>query len=214
MMKKLVIFDLDGTLLDTSDGIMYSYKAAGEKLGLVPNEVSNRKIVIGGPLRDGFNTLYKITSEKQIDEAITAYRSFYMQEGIKRFKVYNGIETMLISLRENGFKTAVATLKLEEYAVKMLSDAGLSRYFGVIRGWDGTDKSDKSTIIAQGLSDLQIAPINAVLVGDSVYDEKGASIAGVDFLGVSYGFGIKKEKSANSDFPIVNSPKEVAEFFM
>ena len=211
-MKKLIIFDLDGTLLDTSKGIMYCYTTVGEKLGLTVHDVERREIVIGGPLSDGFSTLYEIASKSQLDEAIAAYRALYSQEGINRFEVYDGISIMLKALKEHGFKLAVATLKLEEYAVKMLQAAGISEYFDTIKGWDGTDKSTKASIIAQALSDLHIAADDAVLVGDSEYDEKGAGIAGVDFLGVSYGFGLKNTE--NQKFTIVESPQQISNFLI
>ena len=211
-MKKLIIFDLDGTLLDTSKGIMYCYRTAGEQLKLTSRNVERGEIVIGGPLSDGFQTLYEIASEKQLDKAITEYRALYSQEGINKFEVYEGISLMLETLKSHEFKLAVATLKLEKYAVDMLKSAGLFEYFDDIRGWDGTDKSTKAFIITQVLSDLQITVSDAVLVGDSEYDEKGAVIAGVDFLGVSYGFGLKNIN--NSNFPIVDSPQQITDFLI
>lgn len=213
-MKNLIIFDLDGTLLDTSNGIMYCYRKTGEILGLEENTVDNRECVIGGPLRDGFQTLYKITSEKQLAQAIDTYRSLYQSEGINMFKAYDGIAKLLDSLKSNGYLLAVATLKLEKYAQQMLKQAELSDYFDIIHGWDGTDSCTKAFIITKVLYTLNTFTSNAVLVGDSVYDAKGADAAEVDFLGVSYGFGLNKNDSNNSKFPIVGSPEEVFDYII
>lgn len=213
-MKKLIIFDLDGTLLDTSEGIMHCYRKTGEILNLQENTIENKKCVIGGPLKDGFQQLYKIDSESQLEKAITVYRSLYQSEGINMFCTYSGIEQLLKNLKDNGFLLAVATLKAESYAKQMLESAGLSEYFDVISGWDGTDKCTKAVILTETLCKLKTLKSRAILVGDSVYDSKGADIAGIDFLGVSYGFGIKKGENKRKLFPIADSPDAVFDFLI
>lgn len=132
--KKLVIFDLDGTLLDTSEGIMHCYDSTGTALGLIRNELSYRKIVIGGPLSDGFNTLYKIPNKETLNTAIELYRKLYKESGIKMFSAYDGIEQLLKSLKDNGIYIATATLKLESFAREMLKSAGIAQYFDLIKG--------------------------------------------------------------------------------
>lgn len=87
-------------------------------VGLEKNTVDNKSVVIGGPLSDGFKRLYKIQSEQQLDEVITVYRELYKDIGIKMYRPYDHIEDVLKSLKERGYILAVATLKLEEYAVK------------------------------------------------------------------------------------------------
>lgn len=99
-MKKLIIFDLDGTLLDTSEGIMHCYRKTGAILNLQENVIENTKCVIGGPLKDGFQCLYKIDSENQLEKAIATYRSIYQSEGIKMFCAYDGIEELLKILKK------------------------------------------------------------------------------------------------------------------
>ncbi|MGN0460901.1 MAG: HAD hydrolase-like protein [Ruminococcus sp.] len=211
-MKRLVIFDLDGTLLNTSEGIMHSYRKTGEILNLQENTIKNKKCVIGGPLRDGFNRLYKIETEGQLEKAITIYRSIYQREGIKMFSAYQGIEELLKNLKENGYLIGVATLKSENFAKQMLEKAGLSKYFDSVNGWDGTNGCTKSCIIKRVISALSMTSADAILVGDSEYDAKGAKTADVDFLGVSYGFGIKKVETENLTYPIVNSPKDIFDY--
>lgn len=211
--RKLIIFDLDGTLLDTSDGILHCYHKTASMLNLRKNSVENDSIVIGGPLSDGFRTLYDIPDEETLAKAIDTYRKLYANEGITKFSAYNGINTALSELKSGGYQLGVATLKLEEYAKSMLKNAGLAKYFDIIHGWNGTEKCTKAYTVTKVLFEQKCLAKNAVLVGDSVYDKNGAEIAGVDFLGVTYGFGIKKGDKTNSRFDIVDSPVELTEYF-
>lgn len=213
-MKKLIIFDLDGTLLDTSEGIMHCYRKTGEILNLKENIFENKKCVIGGPLKDGFRRLYMIDSESQLEKAIAAYRSLYQSEGINMFTTYQGIEVLLKNLKENGYLLAVATLKAESYAKQMLDSSGLAEYFDVIHGWDGTDSCTKAYIITKVIFTLNLIPSDSILVGDSEYDAYGADAAEVDFLGVSYGFGIKKGDNKSQLFPISDSPEDVLDYII
>ena len=200
--RKLIIFDLDGTLLDTSDGILHCYHKTASMLNLRKNSVENDSIVIGGPLSDGFRTLYDIPDEETLAKAIDTYRKLYANEGITKFSAYNGIDTSLSELKSDGYQLGVATLKLEEYAKSMLKN-----------GWNGTEKCTKAYTVTKVLFEQKCLAKNAVLVGDSVYDKNGAEIAGVDFLGVTYGFGIKKGDKTNSRFDTVDSPVELTEYF-
>lgn len=111
------------------------------------------------------------------------------------------------SLKEKGCLLAVATLKSEAYAKQMLESAGLSKYFNVIYGWDGTDSCTKAGILKRVISSLNMTPSDAILVGDSEYDAQGANAADTDFLGVSYGFGIKKDESKKLRFLLPTLPK-------
>lgn len=209
-MKKLIIFDLDGTLIDTSQGIMHCYHEAGNLLELEENPIDNEKCVIGGPLSDGFRALYKINDKDTLHQAIDKYRQLYGEIGINLFSVYDGVEQMLDNLKENGYLLAVATLKAEDYAKEILRKAGLSEKFDVICGWDGTEKCTKAMIITKVLYTLNVMCGDALLAGDSEYDAKGADAAGVDFLGVGYGFGLKN-KIYKDKFIIANSPEDICD---
>lgn len=208
-MKKTVIFDLDGTLLDTSDGILFCYKKAAESVGLEENPVDDKSIVIGGPLSDGFRKLYKVESECQLDEVIKIYRELYKNYGTTMYKPYDNIKNVLEELKEKGYILAVATLKLEEYAVKMLSSVKIDRYFSVIKGWDGGKICSKSDILNSVISEIKADKAKTVLVGDSEYDRKGAENVGIDFVGVGYGFGYKLNDTENYDFDILKTPSEI-----
>ncbi len=212
-MKKLIIFDLDGTLLDTSSGIMHCYSETGIALNLKPRSVADKTCVIGGPLSNGFNTLYYIDDDELVSRASEHYRTLYKSDGIKMFEPYEGIRELLISLRKNNIKTAVATLKYEPFAIQMLNDAGLGELFDIIKGYDKTEKCTKAYILNQVIDTMKADRADCALVGDSEYDAGGAKEAGIDFIGVSYGFGIKKDRDFEHIF-VADSPSEIADFII
>lgn len=128
------------------------------------------------------------------------------------FSAYQGIYELLKNLKKNGYLIGVATLKGENFAKQMLEKAGLSKYFDAINGWYGTNDCTKACIIKRVISSLSLTNDYAILVGDSEYDAEGAKTADVDFLGVSYGFGIKKSETENLPYPIVHSPKDIFDY--
>lgn len=125
-------------------------------LNLKKNSVENDSIVIGGPLSDGFRTLYDIPDEETLAKAIDIYRNLYANEGITKFSAYNGIDTALSKLKSDGYQLGVATLKLEEYAKSMLKNAELAKYFDIIHGWDGTEKCTKAYTVTKVLFEQNV----------------------------------------------------------
>jgi len=186
MQKSLVIFDLDGTLLDTSAGIIHCYNETALHFGAAPQPDRSRfQGIIGGPLKGGFEQLYGLDSATA-DQAVAHYRVLYKQKGMFLYDHYPGMPQLLVRLHESGIKTAVATLKLEKFAKTMLAEAGLS--FDAIFGEDGTGLS-KAYLLQQAMVQLNTPPAQSVLVGDSIYDALGAQQANIDFIAVTYGWG-------------------------
>lgn len=207
---KCIIFDLDGTLANTFPGILHSYEFAAEKMGLpIPDE----KVVneaIGAPLAEVFQERFGLNDEKK-DEAIRYYRENYAQKGVFEAEGYPEMDKVLHALKTEGKVVGVATLKNEQFAKKMLANMGLSQYIDCIAGMDGKDKLTKAMLIERVLKTLNQQKENAVLVGDSSYDALGAKDAGVDFIGVTYGFGFHKSEDINaySSIGVIKSPIEL-----
>ena len=210
MKYKCIIFDLDGTLANTFPGILHSYEFAAKKLGLpIPNE----KIVneaIGAPLAEVFRERFGL-NESMTDEAIRYYRENYAKRGILEAEGYPEMEKVLCTLKTEGKKVGVATLKNEEFAKKMLENMGLSKYMDYIAGMDGRDKLTKAMLIAKVLEVLKQKEQETVLVGDSFYDALGAKEAGVDFIGVTYGFGFQNVKDITpyENIGVIKKPLEL-----
>lgn len=190
---KCILFDLDGTLVNTFPGILHSYEYVASKMDLpAPTE----KIVneaIGAPLAEVFREKFRL-DEEQVTKAMEHYRERYAESGIYEVENYPEMTEVLKQLKENGLFVGVATLKKEEFAKEMLGNLGMSEYLDVIVGMDGKDKLTKAGMIQKALSLLQQKSSETVLIGDSFYDAVGAEEAGVDFIGVTYGFGFKTEE--------------------
>lgn len=193
-----VLFDLDGTLLDTSRGILncISYAEAAMPLPVLDEECKRR--FIGPPLPESFQREYAL-NESDGMRAVEFYRERYQTKGLLEAEIYPGIQPLLTALQANGASMAVATLKLERYAQTMISFFGLANYFNCVCGTDEKGRVTKAEIIGKCLKKIGALPGEAVLVGDSRYDRSGAEQAGVDFIGVSYGFGFKPDEKTDAE---------------
>ncbi len=203
-MKKLIIFDLDGTLLDTSEGIIKCHQYAHEYMGKQPPSESQLRKVIGAPLLDSYLYDFKF-SLNDAKTAVEAYRNRYNEKGVLEADIYKGIEDLLKTLSSEGYILMVATLKKEEFAKQMLKNFSISKYFTQIFGVDEKDKKKKIDLLNQCIEASSVDKKEVVLVGDSEYDLEGASACKIDFIGVSYGFGFKN----NVDIKLCSSANEV-----
>lgn len=210
MKYKCIIFDLDGTIANTFPGILHSYEFAAQKMGLpIPNE----KIVneaIGAPLAEVFRERFGLDDEA-VNEATWYYRENYAKKGILEAEGYPEMEELLSALKTMEKDIGVATLKNEEFAKKMLANMGLSQYINYVAGMDGKDKLTKAMLVERARKKLGRKKEETVLVGDSFYDALGAKEAGVDFIGVTYGFGFKKADDVNSyeNVGVIQTPLEL-----
>lgn len=203
-----IIFDLDGTLLNTSEGIVKCVEHASFTLNL-PKLTMDRKLsFVGPPLLESFKREFAL-NEPEAKEAVEVYRKRYSSEGLFEASVYGGIEELLFYLKERGYLLAVATLKREDFAKRILEHFQLSACFDVIVGIDNDDSLTKADTIRLALEKIGVSNINKVLmVGDSEYDKIGADLVGTDFCAVMYGFGFKKEYGTYYDYEI-NEPLDL-----
>lgn len=210
---KAILFDLDGTLADTCEGVYASVRYAAEKEGLPEADDALLKKFIGPPLHQTFRTEYGL-SEEGVDKAVAAFREFYGREGVYMCTPYGGMDKLLISLKSAGYKIGTATYKREDYA-KALLKKKLPDVFDVIHGADPEGKLTKADIVEMVISELGADRAETVLIGDSFYDAEGAAAAGVDFIAVTYGFGFRTRADAEK-YPTVGccgSTGELAELF-
>ena len=186
---EVVLFDLDGTLLDTSEGIHNSVRFAENKLNLprVPQECLNA--FIGPPPTITYQKIYGL-SESEALKATKLHRQYGLKQGAYEAKVYQDIPLLLEKLKERGVLIGVCTLKRQDIAETVLKHFQLNDYFNVIVGIDNGEKLSKSDTIEIALKKLHyVDKDKAVLIGDSNFDADGAYSAGIDFIGVLYGFG-------------------------
>ena len=193
-MRSVILFDLDGTLLDTSPGIFETANHTMRELGF--RELPNAQLrkFVGPPLPACFRVACGL-DEKLISTACDIYRKRYAADGgMYKANFYAGVEPLLTDLGRRGITLGVATLKLESLAVKVLEHFGLASFFSTIAGADATGLLDKAGIIDVALDRLQVVDRrDVVMVGDTPHDLEGARSAGVGFVGVYWGFGFNRD---------------------
>lgn len=189
MGHKLIIFDLDGTLLDTSQGIFNSVRYAEGKMGLKPTAEENLRKFVGPPPAEMYRKMYGLNDEQSL-EAAGYHREYGRSKAIYEARLYDGVPETLARLSEQGCILAVATLKRQDIAEKILSLYGIDGYFAHIAGMNQAETNTKAGLIKSVCALENIVPgAEVLMVGDSQYDYEGAKEAGVDFTGVSYGYG-------------------------
>ena len=188
----MIIFDKDGTLVDTSRGIYATNRATLEKLGYpIPDEETLTGIM-GPPLEYCFGVVCGVPQEN-VSDAVHTYVDIYKQNGCHQVDEYPGMLDTLKVLKADGYHIGVATLKEHIFVETILAESNLLPYIDTFHGsthGDGSLSVTKSELIKKCLDECGVSPDRALMVGDSRYDGQGAMEAGVDFLGVSYGFSI------------------------
>lgn len=195
-------FDLDGTLVDSEKGIVNSIKYVLEKYQIRDYDMETLRKFIGPPLGESFQKYFGFQREETA-KLIEGYREYYTAGGMYEAEVYDGIEELLKSLKEEGKTLAVATSKPEAFARQILERFGLAPYFDCIAG-ASMDESrvKKDEVLADALSRCRIQnKEQAVMIGDRENDILGAKSNGLDSIGVLFGFGSRKElEDAGADY--------------
>lgn len=206
-MKRKILFDLDGTLTDSGEGIIKSAVFGLEHFGLPIPPWEKLKAFVGPPLTDTFAKFG--VAPRDLDEAVAVYRQRYNTVGKFENAPYPGIGKLLQSLRARGHRLYVATSKPQEVSEEILAHFGLAPYFDIIAG-AGLDerKSSKSAIIA-GLLERIGADGALVMVGDTVFDILGARAHGIPAVGVSWGYGSVPQMEEAGAAAIAHSMEEL-----
>ena len=196
-----IIFDLDGTLTDNTQGIINSLKYSLDKMHIDDYPENLLDGFIGPPLQWGFSQLFGL-NERDTKLAVEYFREYYGENGWRQNVPYNGVPEMIAELDQLGKKMYIATSKLEKYAVQIMEYFEMDKYILQLKGADyGGNKATKTQIISDLLSARQITPTkDIVMVGDTLFDIEGGKENGLSTVAVGYGFGKKVElRNANPD---------------
>ena len=209
MSQKRIIFDLDGTLTDSGEGILNSVEMTLRHFSLPIPDRQALRVFVGPPLRDMF--IEYGVPEGRVEEAIDVYRSRYNTIGKFENCPYPGIPEMLEKLQKLGYSLVVATSKPETTAVEIMNKFQLSQYFDEIFGAaaDGS-RDEKSKIIAYLLSKLDDNS-NTWMVGDTAFDVIGATAHDIPTIGVSWGYGNVESMVDAGAVAIVDTAEELFE---
>lgn len=208
-MKKAILFDLDGTLTDSGEGIINCAIYALERLGLPIPSREELRVVVGPPLQESF-IKFGVPADRTA-EAIRIYRSRYIPIGKFENEPYPGIRELLEKLIADGHTLYVATSKPENTSVEILDHFDLSKYFTRICG-ASTDfsRNTKAEVIAY-LLELNGNTENAIMVGDTAFDVIGAKAHGIPTIGVSWGYGEVADMEAAGAAAIANTMDQLYE---
>ena len=207
MFANAVLFDLDGTLTDSGEGIINCAIFAMEKLGVPVPPREKMGVFVGPPLWDTFRD-FGVPSNR-LDEAVDIFRSRYVPIGKFENIPYPGIREVLEALRNQGRKLYVATSKPEVTAREILDHFDLSRYFTEICGATiDKSRSAKEEVIAYLLS-LDGCQENSVMVGDTAFDVIGAAAHGIPTIGAAWGYGKTEDMVSAGAAAIAQSPEDL-----
>lgn len=190
----VVLFDLDGTLVESGLGIVNSVVYALEKFGIKVEDRASLYRFVGPPLHKSFEMFYDFSPEKAM-QAVEYYREYYREKGVFEVKLYEGIKTTLENLYTSGKKLIVTTSKPELFAKQILEFLDIAKYFTLIAGanMDGT-RTAKADVISYALNECNITDLSKVIiVGDREHDVIGGKQIGIDSMGVLYGYGSEEE---------------------
>lgn len=204
-MKKSILFDLDGTLTDSGEGIINCAKMTLERFDLPIPSPDELRTFVGPPLGDSFMK-YGVPADR-VEEAIAVFRSRYLPIGKFENHPYPGIRELLETLKAQGHKLYVATSKPEVTAVEVLEHFNLASFFDRICGATfDQSRVSKSDVIAFLLEQIG-ADTDAVMVGDTAFDVTGAAAHGIPTIGVSWGYGKVADMKKAGAAAIADTPE-------
>ena len=197
----ILLFDLDGTLTDSGPGIMHAAKTALQSFGIDGLSERELRYFVGPPLWESFG---KYLPEEQISAAIDRFREYYRVTGWLENEPYPGVRECLQALRAAGKRMYVATSKLESMARQVLVHFDLLRYFDGVCGGiaDDPEAGKKANVVRRALREAEYTEYSrAILSGDREYDIYGGHAAGIQTVGVLYGYGSREElEAAGADY--------------
>ena len=217
-MFKNILFDLDGTLTDSAEGITKSMQAALLAIGIDEPDLNELKKFIGPPLRGSRGKFYNSTPD-EVQKALEVYRERYTRVGWAENKAYPGMVELCRDLQAAGFRTGMCTAKPEFFAVPIAEKFGFKPYLETITGatLDGS-MDDKAQVVELSLKKWNILTEEdkavTVLVGDKSMDVLAAHANGIKCVGVGYGFGSYEELSeAGADY-YIETVDDLRAFFL
>lgn len=212
-MKNYVLFDFDGTVFDSAEGITKSVQYALGKMG-IEAELKDLMCFAGPPLDEMFSLLYGMSPE-QAHRAVELYRERYTPVGWAECSPFPGMHELMGRLRKKGIKLAVATSKPRHFAQRILEKYGMQNDFDIICGseLDGT-RGQKWEVIEYALSQFGIAPSEAIMVGDRKYDVIGAKKCGVPCIGVRFGYAEPGELESEGAVYVAEDADDLYEYLI
>lgn len=212
MKKNYILFDLDGTLTDSSEGIFNSIIYALNTFGIQIADRQSLRPFLGPPLVDSMETYFGFDRPTAF-LAVERYREYFKDRGLLENRLYPGVDDLLKTLKGRGHTLYLATSKPEVFTRTILDHFGLTSYFDFIGGATlDESRVKKADVIRYVLQETNLQDLrNAVMVGDRKHDIAGAKANGLESIGVLYGYGDREElEQAGASF-LARTVEEIAE---
>ena len=210
MRYKAVIFDLDGTLLDTLDDLADAMNDALRKVGVAIHPVDKYKLMVGNGIRNLVKRALPADRQDLFDKALATMCENYAKNAFNKTKIIDGILKTLQKLREENIKLAVLTNKDQNFSVHIIEHYFGNKMFELIWGaMPGRPIKPDPVALIELLAKLNVKPYDAVFVGDSGIDMDVAATAGVSSIGVTWGFRGREELMEHHAGIIIAKPEEI-----
>ena len=208
-----LLFDLDGTIIDSAPGVMECFRYTAGQMGMEMPE--NPRCLLGPPLTVSFRKYFGLDDDA-VGMAVQVYREHYSKVSLFNASVYNGVPEMLRRLSKAGIRLGIATCKAQIFAEQIMERFGLAQFFTFIggAGIDGS-RNEKAEVIEYVLRNMGDPDKSGVLmIGDRDNDVFGAQAAGIDCMGVLWGYGSGKELSLGGAVKIADTPDKAADILL
>ncbi len=192
MLYTTVLFDLDGTLIESGPGILAAARAVLHDMGLPEPPQDVMINMIGPPLADSFRDILQVP-ESRVSEARQRYHETAKTVGMDLIKPYPGVPGMLDALKRAGALVGVVTSKVTPTAKAHLERFGLVPFIDYVRGGEPGGSAEKLPLLLRAIEDLNARKPETVMVGDRHFDLIAAKTAGIPSVGVTYGYGSSAE---------------------
>lgn len=207
----IALFDLDGTLSESGEGILYCVRRIFAETGRPLPDEQTLGTFIGPPMYDSLRRCG--FSHDEAEAGVEIYKRNFIEKGIAMQQVYPGIPALLQALKRQGVRLGVATTKYEPFAHRIMRQLSLEPYFDFVGGATaGTERRTKAGVIEYTLRGMLAGKNDSVvMIGDTKYDAEGAALTGVDFIGCLYGYGTREEMARFCpQAAFVDSPEAIA----
>ncbi len=209
-MYRNIMFDLDGTVTDSGRAIVSAVEYALSRFGYENQPKEKLESFIGPSLFDSFTREYAM-NEEDCKKAVALYREVYEKKGLMfEVDIYEGIPELLTELKNRGFRLFLVTSKPLHFTGQIMERIGLAKYFEALIGPELTDPdSDKKRLIERAVSEYGLLKEECLMIGDTKYDILGACDAGVDSVGVLYGYGSEEGLKKSGATYLVDSAARI-----
>lgn len=205
---QLVIFDWDGTLMDSIGKIVDCMQCVAKELSLVVPSEQQVRDIIGLSILPAMEKLFPHNAD-MYDELLEAYKNYYLNINVTPSPLFDGIENVLSQIQAAGHTLAIATGKRRAGLDRMLSETGLGKYFVATRSADEAESKPHPSMITSLLDELDINAEQAVMIGDSKLDIAMANNAGVSSIAVTYGAHSLEDLLSQNPTATVNKPTDI-----